>query len=354
MFEQRPPINVVSIVLFSLVIFLTGCISPKDKVKKARLLETSDAAKSDLIAQINSFAKINSINAKMYLKFEDNSYAELGIAEKYKTADSTVVVQRPASIRLKVEVPIIGTDVAQMTSDGEQFRVAIMQDGGSGKFVSFLKGRNNTDYSLLSQQVTTINGGASTEVKRNVNAFSNLRPQHFTDAMLMRPADETKFQYVQSTTLQEEFDIKAKKKSPTRWVLRGYYLLDEFRQDEDGRLAISRRFWFDRVGGVNLARQQLFDKKGEIESDIVYGKIGAVSENGKYQMPLEVSVTRPKEKYKIRLIYKAPRAVKIDRTYPARAFILENTKNLREIDLDKRLHEMQSGDSTPISTQNKK
>jgi hypothetical protein len=67
------------------------------------------------------------MRAKMDLKFEDNSFAEIGIAEKYKTADGEVVVQRPANILLKVQVPIIKTDVAQMTSDGEKFRVAILR-----------------------------------------------------------------------------------------------------------------------------------------------------------------------------------------------------------------------------------
>jgi hypothetical protein len=56
--------------------------------------------------------------------------------------------------------------------------------------------------------------------------------------------------------------------------LRGYYLLDELSKNADGSLSIERRFWFDRVGIVRLARQQIFDDKGEIESDIVYGKGG--------------------------------------------------------------------------------
>ncbi|MBK9529552.1 MAG: hypothetical protein IPO41_14850 [Acidobacteria bacterium] len=45
-------------------------------------------------------------------------------------------------------------------------------------------------------------------------------------------------------------------------------------------LRIARRFWFDRVGGIRLARQQIFDVQGEIESDIVYGKGRQVDGNG--------------------------------------------------------------------------
>ncbi|NEL61335.1 hypothetical protein G3V73_24075, partial [Escherichia coli] len=106
--------------IVSAILFLNGCgvFSPKTKVSSVTLLKSVDAEQPQLMEQINRFAKINSMRAKMDLKFEDNSFAELGIAEKYKTADGEVVVQRPANIWLKVQVPIIKTDVAQMTSDG--------------------------------------------------------------------------------------------------------------------------------------------------------------------------------------------------------------------------------------------
>jgi len=349
MFNLKPQVSLTAILIVSLGIFLTGCISPKDKVTKARLLETSNATKADLIEKVNSLTAVDSINAKMYLKFEDNSYAEVGIAEKYKTADSTIVVQRPEKINLKVEVPIIGTDIVQMTSNGDKFRVAVLNDGGSGKYVSFLMGTNGVDYSPLEKQVSDIGSADSSEVKKNISAFSNLRPQHFNDVMLIRALDDLKYIYVQSAIVQEEYDVKTKKKSPLKWVLRGYYLLDELKKNPDGKMFIARRFWFDRVGGVNLSRQQVFDTKGEIESDIIYGKLGALTETGEYQMPLEVELTRPKEKYRIRLIYKAPSAVKIGKAYKDNAFLLENTRNLREIDLDKKLYEMKNGKESRTS-----
>ena len=169
-------------------LLLGGCgvLSPKTKVQTVTLLATDNATESELLEQISRFAKVNSLRAKMDLKFEDNSYAEFGLAEKYKTADGEVVVQRPANILLKVQVPVIKLDVVQMTSDGEKFRVAVLEDGGSGKFKKFVVGTNNADYSVLQKEVGKMEfDGNGKELKRNVNAFSNLRPQHFTDAMLM-------------------------------------------------------------------------------------------------------------------------------------------------------------------------
>jgi hypothetical protein len=338
---------------------LGGCIKPSTKDNsRPTLLKVENASPAELLEQVNRFARVGSMRAKMDLKFEDNSYAELGIAEKYKTADGEVVVQRPGKIKLTVQVPIIKTDVAQMTSDGEKFRVAILEDGGSGKYKKFVSGTNNADYTALQTEVSQMDfDGNGKDIKQNVNAFSNLRPQHFTDAMLMRPVDAENFSYSQSTIQQHEESVDLPKKSPLRNVFRGYYLLDELRKNTDGSLTVSRRFWFDRVGVIRLARQQIFDEKGEIESDITYGKQGNLTETGEYNnLPLRIEVTRPKERYKMSLTYQSPESVSIGKIYNADVFVLENRWNLEEVDLDEKLREAASRKSqaeNQTTTENK-
>jgi uncharacterized protein YceK len=332
------------LLFLSFILFLGGCSSiVKEKTSTPKLLKTENATADVLLNEVNRFARVASMRAKMDLKFEDNSFAESGIAEKYKSADGEVVVQRPANILLKVQVPILKSDVAQMTSNGTQFRVAILQDGGDGRYKKFVMGTNEADYSLLQEQVRRTDLDNGKVIKQNVNAFSNLRPQHFTDAMLVRPIDPENNSYLTSTILQEEVDFTLPQKSPLRWVMRGYYLLDEMKKEADGTLKVARRFWFDRVGGIRLARQQIFDERGEIESDIVYGQEGSLGANGDYNnLPLRISVTRPKEKYKMRLTYQTPEAVSIGKTYPATAFELKNEWNLEEVDLDQKLQEAKS------------
>lgn len=342
MCNRSPLLKTCFLVILS-ALFFSGCIRVNEPVKRAVLLKVEDATQADLVNQIDHLAKVNSMYAKMDLKLEDNSYAEQGIAEKYKTADGVVVVQRPASIQLKIQIPIIRTDIVQMTSDGEKFRVAILEDGGSGKYRGFVKGTNDADYSVLQKEVVNQikSDGDGKELQKNVNAFSNMRPQHFTDAMLVRPVDREHFVYVQSTITQEEIVLTEKKKRPESWVLRGYYLFDEYGKNADGSLQITRRFWFDRVGRVRLARQQIFDADGEIESDIIYGQQGNLTATGEYNnLPLQIEVTRPKEKYKMRLRYQSPETVSIGKTYPPEAFVLENRWNLPEIDLDQKVVEM--------------
>ena len=322
---------------------LSGCNIVKKESKTPTLLKTEEASQVELMNEVNRFARVNSMRAKMDLKFEDNSFAQFGSKEVYRSADGEVVVQRPANILLKVSVPVIKTDVAQMTSDGQTFRVAILNDGGSGRYKKFVKGTNDADYSVLQKTLDNApdRNGA---VKESVNSFANLRPQHFTDAMLVRPVDTANI-YTVSTIFQVENDETQNKKSPLYTVMRGYYLLDEYVKQNDGTLKISRRFWFDRVGGIRLARQQLFDGKGEIDSDIVYGREGALTATPTdyANLPLRIQVTRPKDKYTMSLTYQSPEAVTIGKNYPATAFVLQNTWNLEEVDLDQKLREATAG-----------
>ena len=334
-------------ILLSVIVISAGCNFVKSDQKTPRLLKTETVSQSDLMNEINRFASVNSMRAKIDLKFEDNSFAEFGSKEVYRQAPGEIVVQRPGKILLKVQVPLINSDVAQMTSDGQTFRVAILQDGGTGKNKKFVKGTNNADYSRLQKKLDAAEVENSKKAKNSVNAFANLRPQHFTDAMLVRPTDEANI-YTESTIFQTEEDESLDKRSPVRKVMRGYYLLDEISKQADGSLKIARRFWFDRVGGIRLARQQIFNTSGEIESDIVYGKQGNLTNTGNYaNLPLEILVTRPLDKYAMKLTYQAPEAVTIGNKFPDAAFVLQNTWNLEEVDLDKKLQEVAADPKTP-------
>jgi hypothetical protein len=346
-FTILPQIRIV-IILFAAGVLLAGCTGiVKREGKTPTLLKAEDTAQADLMNEVNRFAKVNSLRAKMDLKFEDNSFAQFGSKEVYRSADGEVVVQRPSRILLKVQVPVIKTDVAQMTSDGKTFRVAILQDGGSGKYKKFVVGSNDADYSKLQKSLDAADLENAKAMKQNVNAFANLRPQHFTDAMLVRPTD-SEHVYTQSSIFQVEDDDTQPAKSPVRRVMRGYYLLDEYAKVGDSELRITRRFWFDRVGGIRLARQQIFDSKGEVDSDIVYGREGNLTATGEYNnLPLRIQVTRPKEKYTMSLTYQTPESVSIGKTYPDSAFVLQNTWGLEEVNLDKKLQELTAQQPQP-------
>jgi hypothetical protein len=323
------------IAIFS-VAAISGCNPVKDQVKvPVRLSPLEEAPKERLLAEINRLAQVKSMRGKVGVKFEDNSFAESGISEKFKTADGQVIVQSPGNINLKIQIPFVGTDIVQMTSNGDKFRVAVICCVDA-KFKRFVVGTNKADYSPLEKKAKEEVGDGNAE-KRAISAFSSLRPQHFTDALLMRPIEtEESFAYAQSEIYQEEAEPNAK--SAASRVVRGYYLLDELKRGENG-FNVSRRFWFDRVAGIRLARQQVFDEKGALISDISYGAEQKFGESGALSMPVQVQVTRPQERYSVSLTYLAPQGVVVGRNYEPQLFQLENTWGLPEVDLDKQLQQ---------------
>lgn len=302
------------------------------------LTPISEANTAQLISLVNSLAGVRSIHGRVDIQFEDTSFATSGIAEKYRAADGSITLQRPAKVYLIVQTPVIASDITQMTSDGEHFRIAILKSTDE-RYRRFVRGTNNAVYPKLdmdgsSNPTPNPKKGKPSSEAQTVNALSNLRPQHLTDALLVRPIDphSSSVMYAQSEFFQSEKD-PAKPESSKR-VARGYYLLEELQPAGDGVARLLRRFWFDRVNGIRLARLQTFDEKGALITDVTYGEIKKFGAEGNVLMPVQVSVTRPQDHYRISITYQAPESVNIDRDYPAEAFVLANKWGLPEVDLD--------------------
>ncbi|MGH9882403.1 MAG: hypothetical protein ACRD6N_13280, partial [Pyrinomonadaceae bacterium] len=92
-----------SLLLISGLFFATGCglFGASKKVQIPQLLTPlAEANKDQLISEINRLASLQSIHGKVDIQFEDTSFAEAGIAEKYRQADGTVTLQRPGKVYL--------------------------------------------------------------------------------------------------------------------------------------------------------------------------------------------------------------------------------------------------------------
>lgn len=332
----------VFLLLTLAVAFNAGCglFGTHKKVQVPQLLTPlSEAAKSRLITEVNRLASVRSLHGKVDIEFEDTSFAESGIAEKYKQADGTVTLQRPGQIYLIIAVPFIAKDIAQMTSNGETFRVAVLQ--GDEKYRRFVKGTNSAVYEKLdgdaAEPATQKAKKGTMNEKQTVNALSNLRPQHLTDALMISPimvGSQSGLTYVQSEFYQEEADSRPEKRGAR--VVRGYYLLEEISQAGTNDARLLRRFWFDRVNGIRLARIQSFDENGLLTTDVSYWDEKPIGESGQTRLPARSEITRPHDHYKLSITYQTPAAVDIDKEFRPEAFVLENRWQLAEVDLDAR------------------
>lgn len=315
--------------------FVSSCGLVHKRVEVERLLTPlADANTADLIATVNKVVGVRSIHGRVDIQFEDTSFATSGIAEKYRTADGSIALQRPGKVYLIIQGPL-AIDIAQMTSDGEHFRIAILK--GDEKYRRFVKGTNNAVYPKLDMDGDSSQRNESkskSSEAQTVNALSNLRPQHLTDALLLRQIDAhaSGVIYAQSEAFESEKDPS--KADSNKRIVRGYYLLDELQPSSDNTARLLRRFWFDRVGGIRLARLQSFDEKGVLVNDVSYGPLTKFGAEGNTLMPAKISLTRPQEHYKISITYQAPESLTIDKEYSDDAFVLTNKWGLTEVDLD--------------------
>jgi hypothetical protein len=330
---------VLSVVVLSVLLFTSGCglFTTKTKVQVPQLLTPlADAGKDRLIQEVNRLATVKSIHGKVDIQFEDTSFAAVGVADRYRLVDGQITLQRPGQIYLIIQFAFV--DIAQMTSDGEHFRVAVLK--GNEKYKRFVKGTNNAIYPKLeAAEAAAANGnkqadGNKEKDKEAVNALSNLRPQHLTDAFMIRPIETNgALAYAQSEFFQEEPDTRRQAKKGAR-IMHSYYLLEEFSQAVAGDARLLRRFWFDRVGGIRLARLQTYNDRGQLVTDVSYANEKTLGSSTTASLPGRVEITRPQDQYKLSITYQDSASVELNREYGPRVFMLENKWELPEVDLD--------------------
>lgn len=323
-----------------------GIFSPKKKVSVAPVLSPlARAEMAQLFEEVGRVSALASVRGKIDVQFLDTSFAECGVADKYRTADGDIIIQRPGQVYLAIKAPF-GVKVAEMTSDGRQFWVAIYQ--GDERYRRFVHGTNAAQYARLADGGAAAggdgkpdcgNGGQRDEksMRRAVSSLSSLRPQHLTDALLVPPVSPSgsNLVYAMSESFEDEPDGRQGASKNAR-VVRGYYILVEMEPQGEGRARVLRRFWFDRVGaGVRLARVQNYDAAGQLTTDIVYRDPRPFGTGGERRLPGSVELTRPQDRYSVRITFQSPEEVVLDKQFDPDIFVLQNTSDLPEVDLDK-------------------
>lgn len=324
----RLPFRNLLLLLLSALLALVGISCAKiakvrdDSIPKLAS-PLADADFDVLMAQLRSFAEVQSLRtSRATIQFLDAASAE-----RFRNADASLVLQRPDKIRLIIQVPTVGTRVAEMVSDSKNFKVAIYYPS---KYRRFLVGTNDADYGMWREKLE--------KKEEQQSALINARPFHFTDALLLRPlhAGDARFIYSLSEELADEPDARQGAKRGAR-VLQSYYVIaeSELTPGAEGRARVRRRFWFDRAGQVRLARQELFDDKAQLVTEVRYTNFIKLSPESAELRPGVITVTRPRDGYAAKLTF-LEEGVEINpQELPETAFVLENKDRLPVTDLDK-------------------
>lgn len=183
-----------------------------------------DATRDELLDKYNEIARaVKSVNATVELKPTAGSKYS-GVIEEYHEVKAFLLAQRPASIRMIGQAPVVGTTIFDMASDSETFRV------------------------YIPSKIKFIAGPVATE-RTSEKPIENLRPQHLLDALLWPEIRK------EESVLFEEFNDEIAR----------YYILTVLRGGY--RTEILRKIWFNRAD-LQVSRLQAFGPKGVLLSDV--------------------------------------------------------------------------------------
>jgi len=320
---RRVGLVITTLLLTILSASCASLVKSTDHTIPKLLTPLAEAKFEDLIRQLQPFTDLKSLRtSQAYLLFID---AEASERYRYE-ADSTLILQRPDKIRLLIQAPGIKTRFADMVSESNHFKVAIFNPS---QYRQFLTGTNDADYS---EWLAKLKG------KERGSSLASARPFHFTEALMMRPLvmNDSRFVFGIEEALIEEPDTRQGAKKGAR-ILRSFYVISELETLPEGQgpSRVRRRFWFDRANGARFARQQIFDQKGQIATEVQYSDYKKLNPDSQDTWPSVILVNRPHEGYSARLTFNEEK-FEINADLPTTTFTLENSERLPETDLDKR------------------
>jgi hypothetical protein len=301
-----------------------GCVR---KVKVAEELPVRpDISTEDLIKRINSYAEVETFLAQTDI-YVRNYFTGVGDkADEYPSASGLLRLQRPENIRMYVS--FYSARVADMVTDGKDFKVAIYRPESKRRFIygSNLQGIDRLDESELK--------ALKDPQLKEAGGLANMRPQHITDAFLIKPVMENEKTAIFREEVRQEETLQETNKKK-RQVVRTYAVIYVLERSDEGQFFLRRKFWFDRTTvGSPLVRQQTFENGiGKLASDIIYEGWLQIS-GSSLPWPQKVSIDRHRDGYRLEIRPEMD-SIEVNGELPGTTFVLENTEGLPEVDLDK-------------------
>jgi outer membrane lipoprotein-sorting protein len=208
----------------------SGCvtISRRHTVPKEGIRIQLEASEDQLLASYNSLVRaVQTLQATVDL-IPSTGTTYSGVIEEYHDVPGFILAERPATVRVIGQAPVVAKNIFDMVSDGNEFRIYIPSKN------AFLVG--------------------STSLARpSSKPLENLRPQHIVEALFWPELPPS------ANVLFEEFDFAVSR----------YYILTLLRQTESGKIEIARKIWYSRVD-LLVSRVQIFGAGGRLDSDIEY------------------------------------------------------------------------------------
>lgn len=244
------------------------------------------ASVAELVKDVNAWSEnIHTLSATVdFTPTVGTVYS--GVIKEYQEVRGFILLEQPSLIRMIGQAPIVRTDIFDMVSNGQEFRLWIPSKN------KFIVG----------------NAGFHKPTK---NALENLRPQHILNALLIPPINSSK-----------EKVFSEQEETPTH----RYYVLTIIELTQGGEVNLKRKVWFDR-SDLNISRLELYGSQGELLEDVDYMDYRGFQG---ISYPTQVVVKRPAEGYTLTITLED--AV-FNKPIPAAEFELKKPPNAKLIEL---------------------
>jgi len=278
---------------------VTGCGFRSSHPVKMRTSTATlkDATLEQLLGSINTTAeKLKTLKATVDI---DSSILE---EKKNRVKDNpqvagVILVRKPEMLRMRIYVPVLHNVMADMVSNGKNFELA------SPIKSKFYVGSNQQP------------------VKPSPQPLENLRPQHISDALLLKPIEEGKEIAVLENTTEVVKDPKNHKD-----VEQLAYTVLVIDKDGPGNY-LSRKIVFSRTD-LLPHEQSIYNRQGQLVTFVRYENF---SDYSGLLLPAIVSIQRPVEGYAITISM-----VKVDVNVPLTddQFVLTQPAGSQVVNLD--------------------
>ena len=246
-----------------------GCITIKRRteVKKEEIRPQLESSEENLLASYNNQVRaVQSLQATVDL-IPSTGTTYSGVIEEYHDVPGFILAQRPATVRMIGQAPVVAKNIFDMVSDGKEFRIYIPSKN------SFLV-------------------GPTALIRPSKKPLENLRPQHIVEALFWPELLPS------ANVLFEQFDFSVSR----------YYILTLLRRTRDEKLEIARKIWYSRID-LRVSRVQLFGAGGKLDSDITYSDWEPVPPAAAGGAPAaeqpifarDIHIWRPQDDYKLEI-----------------------------------------------------
>lgn len=210
-----------------------------------------DASLAELVAKIDAWSdSIHTLTASVDLEPTAGS-VYTGVIKEYHDVKGFILLERPSTLRMVGQAPVIRTTIFDMVSNGEAFRLSIPTKG------KFIIGET------LSQHPAK-------------NALENLRPQHILQALIVPPIDPK---------IESTYREKGKR----------YIVVNVIEPQPDRHVILRRRGWFDRED-LQLVRTQFYEPDGTCTEDVRYSNY---QDFQGIHYPTRIDLSRPEDDYEV-------------------------------------------------------